>query len=159
MSDDIFPVSKPVHIVSQRVASYFKVPYRQLRATLNTKHAQANIASFGLLEEAEVNFNDRFYCQESKPYKLVSLWDEPKFLKTQFYQDFLHYLTVQEETGCKWALCIGGPNVMVITALTRPPVLNRDQSAIFIGHANEGKGILIEPIKNYLSARYPLPQV
>lgn len=157
MNEETCSLPRPLHIVTQQVASYFKVPYKKLRLSVDALMARDhNTAVFDLLEESELGFDERFYCSAGK-FNLASLWTKDKLLKSTLYQDYLHYLSSRTSPGSRWAYCIGGSSVLVLTDYPGdPPILSRGASLIYISHGESG-GTTIEPLKNFLSHMYPLP--
>lgn len=151
------PLPRPQHVVLQSLASYFKIPYKKLRESVNRGSSEASILASHYLIESELNFSERFFCSEGA-FKLASLWEPNKFKKTKFYLDYLDYLQHRGIPEVKWAYCIGGSNALVITSYEdTPPTIKTGTSLIHVGHANKGGGISIVPLKTYLKDNYPSP--
>jgi hypothetical protein len=144
----------PQHKTLQKLASYFKVSQAKLREYLDEHSAERGVLHFGGdIEERYPNFtfNDDLYCSAGK-FNLAHLWDQKKFLKSDFYQKLLEYQT--EGAAKHWAYCTGGSILILKFGSTS---FSEENAFIWVGDdvCDIPTGLTIQPIANYLRVHYP----
>ncbi len=147
-------LNRAQHFTVRKVASYFKVSYKNLLAGLDTDRLPRLV--FSNLEESEIGFKDRYFCVEGK-FHLANTLDPYKFPKTHLYQTLVDYR--QLYTDSCLAYCVNA-NVLLVRDIDPGKLwehIPRQWGGIIVYHERLNKDLMITPIKTDLSFRYPLP--
>ena len=134
--------------VTQKLASYFKIPRAKLVGTLSDTQLWNGGLEFNLSDLYEIRLNEVFSCMEGK-FHLGNVLDERKFENTPIYQAYL-----AKDPGHILAFYSGGGSVWILTEYQVPG----NTSGILLCYPSiEGSALWLTPMGNFLKDNYPLP--
>ena len=134
------------HAVIQKVGSFFKIPQKMLRAALDEEALAGNVIRFPQLANI---FSEEFYPVTYK-IKLSDLLTEPKFIKSKFYP---LYLARPEDSDI--FTIVSGSDVWVLNFIRG--MREGVGGGIYLDFKVLEAPMLMQPIHNFLLARYPSP--